>query len=387
MERIILHLDMDAFFAAVEERDDPTLRGKPLVVAGHGKRSIVTTASYAARAFGVRTAMPLGMALRLCPSLTVVPVRHRRYAEVSETIMERLLTFTPDVEPASVDEAYIEGSRLAKRFGGAEGLARALKEGVREASGLTCSVGVAPNKLLAKLASGMDKPDGLTVILPRDIEKVLRHLPVKELCGIGPATTSALASLGIATCGELARYPVDSLTARFGSLGPELARMARGEDDSRVRPAHEEEEAKSVGHSVTLDDDITDRGEMERIIHGLAEKVGRRARKEGHAGRRVTLTIRYADFTTFSRQVTLPSPVSAGKDIFEAARGILREVKLAMAVRLLGVSISQWGAGDAQESLFGGERKRDRLQEALDRIEERFGEGAVRTADLVKEEE
>jgi len=380
--RIILHVDMDAFFAAVEERDDPSLRGKPLVVAGTGRRAIVTTASYAARRLGVRTAMPLGAALRLCPSLAVVPADHRKYGRVSEEVMEAIGSLTPDLEPASIDEAYIDGTPVAGRHGGPDGLARTVKQAVGERTRLTCSVGVAPNKLLAKLASGMEKPDGLTVIPPDRVGAVLEGLLVGELCGIGPKTVEALAALGVRTCGQLGRYPRETLRARFGSLGEALSRMGRGEDDSPVVRAEESEEAKSIGHSRTFDEDLTDRGEMAEEVLRLAGRVARRAREEGAAGRRITLTVRYADFTTFTRQATLPSPVWTDSAVSREALRILEGLPLGQPVRLLGVTLGRITREGRQGSLIPDEERREKVQEALDRINDRFGEGAIRSAAL-----
>jgi DNA polymerase-4 len=326
--------------------------------------------------------MPLGAAKRLCPGLLVVPCDHVKYGEVSGRIMETLETFTPDLEPASIDEAYLDGTAVARRHGGAERLARAVKEAVLREVGLTCSAGVAPNKLLAKLASGMRKPDGLTVLAPGAVPALLEGLKVGELCGIGPATVAALGSLGVGTCGQLGRYPLEALVGRFGSMGGALLRMGRGEDDSPVRRADEKEEAKSIGHAETFDEDLSDRGRMEEILLRLAAKVGRRARSAGASGRRVTLTVRYADFTTFTRQSTLPSPIATDAAIAGEARGILRPLSLSQPVRLLGVTLGELTYGGGQADLFPADDRPLRVQDALDRINDRFGDGCIRPAGI-----
>lgn len=383
---MILHVDMDAFFAAVEELYDPGLKGQPVAVAGPGERTIITTASYPAREFGVRSGMALNQGLRLCPDLIVVTCDHRKYSHYSSRILEIIESFTPLVEPASVDEAFLDGTSILDRFGGAKGLAREIKDRIRDETGLTCSVGVAPNKLLAKLASGLEKPDGLSIIEPSDVRGLLERTSVGRLCGIGPETQRRLGSMGIETCGQLGRFPRRILTGKFGVMGEALSRMGRGEDDSPIRPLGDGEvSARSIGHSATLPHDISDMDEVRRVILTLSEMVGRRARRHGCSGTRVTLTVRYTDFKTFSRQTTLPQPVRATSRIYRAALMILGSTTIRKPVRLLGVSLGNLHFGCAQESLLPSERRDDSLQGAMDLINDRFGDFSMRYADQMKD--
>jgi len=278
--RIIMHLDMNAFFASVEQQANPELRGKPIGVIGRG-RTVVTTASYAARAFGVKTGMNTWEARRACPQIIFVVGDNRKYADTSTRIVALMHDYTPLVEVFSIDEAFLDVTGSLSLFGSAERITALLKERIRREFGLTCSVGIAPNKLLAKLASDMQKPDGLTIIPPDRIAEVLEHLPVNELCGIGSKVQRQLARLGIRTCGQLGRFSVDILKRRFGVIGERLSRMGRGIDESPVIPPEDEEAVKSVGHSMTLDRDICGREHLLKYVLQLSEMVGHRARRHG----------------------------------------------------------------------------------------------------------
>ena len=375
MNRTILHVDMDAFFAAVEERCNPALRGKPLAVAGPGKRTVITTSSYAARSFGVRTGMSVGQGKRLCPDLIVVRCDHRKYSHASRAVLTVLESFTPAFEPYSVDEAFIDATLLQRRFDNISNLAMKIKGAIRRETGLTCSIGAAPNKLLAKLASGKNKPDGLTILNPEQIPSLLEKTPVGELCGIGPETTRQLKSMGIETCGRLGRFPLDILSRRFGVYGGILSRMGRGEDSSPIHCAKEgEADVKSVGHSVTLTTDVEDSETVTNVLHTLSEMVGRRARRHECAGYRLTLTVRYSDFLTFSRQKTFPAPLRTTEQIYEASLMINREITLTSPVRLLGLSLGNLVFGFQPNPLLPEDRRKEALQEALDRINDRYGE-------------
>ncbi|GFE59155.1 DNA polymerase IV [Geobacter sp. AOG1] len=386
-DRTILHLDMNAFFASVEQQTNPHLRGKPIAVIGAAGRTVILTASYEARAFGVKTGMRVHEAKEACPGLILVTTNNRIYTHISRSIMAMLHDFTPLVEVFSIDEAFLDLTGSLRLFGSGEQVAHLMKARIRHHFGLTCSVGIAPNKLLAKLASEMKKPDGLTIIRPEEIPHLLERLPVRELCGIGATTQRALARYGIATCGELGRFPVDILTRHFGVIGERLHRMGLGEDDSPVVPAAEAEEVKSVGHSTTFDRDIERRNDILRWLLQLAEMVGRRARRHGVLGKTVTLTVRYADFTTFSRQTTRRAYTNRSDELYRTAVELLDSISLAQPVRLLGVRITNLCYQGEQLPLFGPERKKALATCAMDSVNNRYGEFAVTFGSLVDGEE
>ncbi|MBI5810329.1 MAG: DNA polymerase IV, partial [Deltaproteobacteria bacterium] len=340
MKRVILHLDMNAFFASVEQRANPQLRGKPIAVTGSGERTVVTTASYEARAYGVKTGMNRFEAKKLCPHIIFVIGDNRKYIEASGRVLNILKGFSPMVEVFSIDEAFLDLTGTYGLFGPPEGIAMEIKKRIMDETGLTCSIGIAPNKLLAKLASDMKKPDGLVVIKEDDVTETLEALPVRELCGIGPKLTEGLSAMGIRTCGELGRAPASALRARFGIIGERLKLMGQGMDESPVMAAGEEGEAKSVGHSMTLPEDVSDSAAIDRYLLKLSEMVGSRARRYGLKGRKVSLTIRYPDFYTFTRQTSLPSATNDTRAIYDAGGRILSSIKLRSAIRLIGISIS-----------------------------------------------
>ena len=264
IDRTVMHIDMNSFFASVEQAANPNLKGKPVVVTGSQQRTVILTASYEARAFGVKTGMMLFEARRLCPEVIMVPADNRKYTHTSTQIMRMMHDYTPLVEVFSIDEAWIDVTGSLRLFGGAENIAYQLKSRIRQHFDITCSIGVAPNKLLAKLASEMKKPDGLTTIRPEQISRTLEHLPIKELCGVGRKMERHLNLMSIYTCGELARCDEGRLTRKFGIIGTRLKQMGQGIDDSPVIPAEEADEVKSVGHSMTLKRDITSRTEILR---------------------------------------------------------------------------------------------------------------------------
>jgi DNA polymerase-4 len=384
MERIILHLDMNAFFASVEQQSNPALRGKPIAVIGSAKRTVITTASYEARGFGVKTGMTVHEGRQRCPELILVVGNNRKYTDTSRRIVQILGDYTPLVEVFSIDEAFLDLTGSLSLFGGAERIAYLLKARIRHQFGLTCSIGIAPNKLLAKLASEMRKPDGLTIIRPDEVSSVLEHCPVKELCGVGPRSQNQLALLGITTCGELGRFPVEVLRRRFGVIGDRLQEMGRGIDNSPVVPADEAPAVKSVGHSMTLEHDLTELSDIRRQLLKLSEMVGRRARRHGVAGRTVTVSIRFADFTSWiDRQATLPSPMALSGDIFRAATQILDTIQLPQAVRLLGVRLTNLCHQGGQLPLFHEERRHFLATTAMDQVNSRFGEATVTFASLL----
>jgi len=383
MERIILHIDMNAFFASVEQQSNPALRGKPVAVSGSESRTVILTASYEARAYGVKTGMTLWEARQKCPELILVPTNNRLYTWVSSRIIDIMRDYTPLVEVFSIDEAFLDITGSIGLFGSAERICFLIKSRIRSRFGITCSIGIAPNKLLAKLASDMQKPDGLTIIEPGNVDRILEPLPIRALCGIGRKMEQHLLMMGIRTCGELGRFDVRLLEKKFGVTGRKLHRMGRGIDNSPVVPEEEAEEVKSVGHSTTLKKDLTARDDILKVLLQLAEMVGRRARRYGVAGRTVHLTVRYADFTTFEKQEIQPAPVNGSGEIYKAAVKILDGIELAGAVRLLGVRISSLRPQGEQLPLFQEERTGLRLTEAMDKVNNRHGDFTVMFGSLL----
>ncbi|MCA9272517.1 MAG: DNA polymerase IV [Phycisphaerales bacterium] len=382
MARAILHADLDAFFASVEQLDNPELRGKPVLVGGTGKRAVVAAASYEARAFGCRSAMPTATALRLCPHAVVVKPHGKRYRELSDTVFEIFESVTPLVEPLSIDEAFLDVTGSVRLLGSPEVIARDIRKRVHETTGLTVSVGVAPNKFLAKLASEMDKPDGLTIITPDKIQETLDPLPVSAIFGVGKAAEKKLASLGIRTIADLRHAPEELLVARLGSMGPHIHRLAQGIDDREVHPDHT---AKSVGHEQTFGDDLTDRELIRSILLAQVEQVGRRLRHKGRAAGNVTLKIRFGDFETITRSTSLGTQTDSTEELWQASLALLETwMKQSFhPVRLIGMTASQLsGAEDIQPGLFGGDEreKRSRLDQAADEIARRFGGDSIRRA-------
>ncbi len=382
MDRLILHIDMDAFFISVEQRDDPSLRGKPAAVCGSLSRSVVTSATYEARPYGIRAGMSTQEAKRRCPQLILVKGDHSKYTETSARIFSILKGYTPLVEVASIDEAYLDITQSILLFHSPLLIAQSIKDQILESEKLTCSIGVAPNKLLAKLASGLRKPDGLTVIEKNDIGKTLEDLPVSSLFGIGPKLTEALNSIGIFTCGQLGRFPVSVLSKRFGVIGERLHEMGLGLDDSPVVPFDEEEDAKSISHSVTLEEDTSNPNILRKVLLQLSERVSRRMRREGFYGKRIALTVRYSDFFTFSKQKTLSKWLNSGNEIFEQAFEIFELISHPKPIRLLGVGVSQLKKEWCQLGLFEKSEKKDNLLRAMDRVNERFGDWTLTWAGL-----
>ncbi len=379
-DRTIMHVDMNAFFASIEQHENPALRGKPIAVVGSGHRTVVTTASYEARRFGVKTGMNRYEAKKACKDLIFVVGDNRKYIDASARVMDILSGFSPVVEPCSIDEAFVDMTGTEALLGEATHVAKAIKRKVLSAIGITCSIGIAPNKLLAKLASDMQKPDGLVLIRRSEAAGVLEHLPVNKLCGIGPSLDAQLESLGIRTCGELGRLEEGILKRRFGIIGTRLRLWGLGIDESAVK-SHEEE-AKSIGHSHTLPSDISDKSAVKWHIFKLSSMVARRARRHGLMGHTVQLTLRYSDFNTFTRRARLPMPSNDERVITVAASAMLDSIRLAMAVRLVGVAVSGVAGDEGQLELFQVSEKRRELLEALDSINERFGSSTLAWAAL-----
>jgi DNA polymerase-4 len=381
-DRIILHIDMDAFFISVEERDDPSLQGKPAAVCGSLSRSVVTSANYEARPFGIRAGMPIQEAKRKCPPLTLVEGDHSKYTETAARIFSIMKDYTPLVEVASIDEAYLDITQSLLLFKSALKIAQSIKERIREKERLTCSIGVAPNKLLAKLGSRLQKPDGLVIIEEEKVDEILRDLPVSSLHGIGPKLEEALKSIGIFTCGQLGKVHVSFLKKRFGVIGERLHEMGLGLDDSPVVPFDEEEDAKSISHSVTLEEDTSDRNTLRKVLLQLSERVSRRMRKDGFYGRRITLTIRYSDFYTFSKQRTISKWIDSGNEIFNQALEIFESLSHPKPIRLLGVGMSLLKKEWCQLDLFERNGKKEKMLKTMDRVNERFGDWTLTWAGL-----
>jgi DNA polymerase-4 len=381
-DRLILHIDMDAFFISVEQRDNPALLGKPAAVCGSLSRSVVTSATYEARPYGIRAGMSTQEAKRRCPELILVEGNHSKYTETSARIFSILKKYTPMVEVASIDEAYLDISQSLLLFQSPLLIARSIKDQIRNSEQLTCSIGVAPNKLLAKLGSSLKKPDGLVVIPNEDVEETLENLPVSKLHGIGPKLTEALNSMGIFTCGQLGKFPVSFLSKRFGAIGEGLHEMGLGWDDSPVVPFDEEEDAKSISHSVTLEEDTSDPNILKKVLLQLSERVSRRMRKEGFYGKRIVLTVRYSDFFTFSKQKTLSRWINSGNEIFQYAFETFNSVSHPKPIRLLGVGMSLLKKEWYQLDLFEKRGKKDNLLKAMDRVNERFGDWTLTWAGL-----
>ncbi len=389
MSRWVLHVDMDAFFASVEQVLDPALLGKPVIVAGSTEgRGVVAAASYEARRYGVRSAMPTVQAKRLCPNGVFIAGHHTAYGDYSGRVLAVLKRYTPLIEQTSIDEAYLDVTGCERLHGDAVEVARKIKTAVRNETGLTCSVGVAPNRLLAKMASGMNKPDGLTVMRVEDVPSVLWPKPVGYLHGIGTSTATRLRGLGLLTIGDLAAYPVDLLVHEFGVGGRYLHEAANGFDDMPVPPLEDAEEAKSLSRETTFAQDIDDLGELDRTLLGLADQVARRLRRHGYRGRTVTVKIRKADFTTVTRSRTLPAPTDLTEEIYREARRALHAFwRPSVKVRLLGVGVSNLErAGEGLTALFDGSEKLRKVSRAVDRIKDRYGERALTRARLLEGE-
>ena len=375
-------MDMDAFYASVEQRDRPELRGRPVIVGADPKgRGVVSAASYEARVFGVRSAMPIGKAARLCPDGVFLPVDMDKYAGASRQIMGILGDFSPLVEPVSVDEAFVDLTGTASLFGPAPEAVREIKRRIRAETGLTASAGLAANKFIAKVASDLKKPDGLVIVEAGREAEFLAPLPIERLWGVGKATAKDLAALGIATIGQLQRLSRATLVARLGDHGAGLHDLAFGRDDRPVEPWTP---PKSMGAETTFERDTSDRAQLDATLRGHAERVARELRAERLSAARVTLKLRYADFRTLTRSHT-GDPTQDGLELYRRAAMLLARERLVQPVRLIGVSASALAAeATGQLGLLEADAvRRERLARAVDRITGRFGEGTIVPATLL----
>lgn len=380
MIRRIMHIDMDAFYAAVEQADHPELRGKPVIVGG-SKRGVVSAASYEARKFGVHSAMPVFQAKRLCPHGIYRPVNMRRYKETSRLVMRIVDQISPLVEQISIDEAYIDITGTEALHGSSAELSARLKQSIYNQTSLTCSVGIAPNKFLAKIASDMNKPDGLTIVEERDVAGFLRSLPIAKIPGIGKRTGQTLRELGIAMAADILRFPLPFWINRLGKYGAGLYEKAQGIDASPVVP---HSVPKSCSAEDTFAEDIRDLGELRKWLLLQTEKVGRELRRNGLFGKTVTVKVKFSDFRVITRSRTLQEPTNCTQAIFNVADQLLGEVKISAKVRLTGVGLSNLCASIQQLKLFAepSAMRQERLDRALDDIEERFGKKALKRGPL-----
>ncbi len=384
--RTIFHVDMDAFFVSVEELSDPSLKGKPVVVGGQRhERGVVSAASYAARKFGVHSAMPLRTAAKLCPQAIFVDGHPDRYRECSEKVFEVLSSFTPQVEMASIDEAYLDMTGTARLHGPPLKAAHTLHERMKAQTQLNCSVGIGASRLIAKVSSAQAKPNGVLWIVPGEEAKFLAPLDVREIPGVGKVMEQHLHQLGIRKVGDLAKLEDTELEERFGKWGLALAGKARGEDaggwfDTEVAA---DRDAKSISHEHTYNEDTADVNQLEATLMRLSEMVGRRLREANYYARTIQLKLRYKDFTTITRAHSLPEPTQLDTEIFEQARTLFRHNwKRSQQVRLLGVHASSFTTQTSQMDLIGGGRQQ-RWKDALaaaDRLRDKFGESSVKLA-------
>ena len=378
---MILHVDMDAFYASVEELDDPGLVGRPVVVGGTPEgRGVVAAANYAAREYGIHSAMPAARARRLCPHAVFIRSRMDRYAAVSRDIGGIFARYTPLIEPLSLDEAFLDVSSSLRLFGDGATIARRIKDEIRSELGLVASVGVAPNKFLAKLASDLEKPDGLVVVPAGRVEAFLDPLPVSRLWGVGRVADRRLQELGVRTIGDLRRLPEDLLRSRFGASAEHLSALARGVDPRRVVP---DRDARSISHETTFATDIDDAGVLRSWLLELTEQVGTRLRRQGLRGRTVFIKLRYGDFRTVTRSETLDTPTSTTSELYATAGRLLGD-QLARdpgAFRLLGTGVSGITArAMTQGDLFGEDLREQqrRIDGVVDAVKSRFGSRALR---------
>jgi DNA polymerase-4 len=378
---------MDAFYASVEQRDDPRLRGKPLVVGGDSRRGVVAAASYEARRFGIRSAMSMVEAKRRCPHAIVVPPRIQRYADVSFDVFAVFRRFTPLVEGLSLDEAFLDVTASRALFGDGETIARRIKSAIREELGLVASAGVAPCKFVAKIASDLEKPDALVVVAPERVNAFLGPLPIERMWGVGPKTAPKLRAMGLATLGDLARADRGELERSLGSFGPQAQALARGEDD---RPVVPDGDAKSVGAECTYDEDLIGKEAIAQTLLEHAARVARRLVHENLSATVVTVKVKFADFTLASRQVSLAEPISDTTSIHRAAVALLDRIPLARRrVRLTGVSVAGLASGPPPPTLFPDpaiERGR-KLEGLLADVASRFGDGGLTRAALLPEQD
>jgi DNA polymerase-4 len=375
--RVILHVDMDAFYASVEQRDRPELRGRPVVVGADPRgRGVVSAASYEARRFGIHSAMPIGRAYRLCPTAAFLPVDMDKYARESDRIMSILGDFTPLIEPLSLDEAFLDVTGSRALHGTGVEIARRIKARIRDEVGLTASAGVAPSKFVAKIASDLEKPDGLVEVAPGQEVAFLRDLPLRRLWGVGPSAERELSTLGVRTIGDLVRLGRGRLEARLGASGAHLVDLAQGIDDRPVVPWHD---PKSIGAEETFERDTRDVGRLRATLLAQADRVATELRAAGLRGRTVTLKLRFADFHTLTRRGTGEAPTADGGEIFRRAWAAFSRIPRPQPIRLVGLSVSGFASTSEPQQLplLGRPDRADRLGQVTDELRTRFGPRAL----------
>lgn len=383
-ERYIVHADMDAFFASVEQRDQPAYRGKPVIVGSDPKegkgRGVVAACSYEARKFGIHSAMPISAAYQKCPDAVFLTPDMEKYSIASRKILEVFETFTPDIEPISIDEAFLDITGSWHLFGSPEETCRLIKLAVKEKTGLTVSLGMAENKTVAKIASDIGKPDGFISVAPENTLKFLHVLSVKKLWGVGEKTAEELKKMNILTIGDIARCPAEKLYKVFGENGLHARDLANGIDP---RPVHAPCDALSISNEFTFDKDTTDKTAIMDSLMFLSEKVSRRLRKSALKGKTISLKIRFSDFKTYTRSLTAYPPTDMDREIYKKVLSLMDEfLKEKRAVRLLGVKASNFESSNEVNDLFQGsscpEKKRENIRKAFDRILDKYGDGAIR---------
>jgi DNA polymerase-4 len=380
--RAIIHIDMDAFYASVEQRDNPALRGKPLIVGGHPQRGVVLAASYEVRPFGVRSAIPMARAMKLAPKAIVVPPRFAAYVDASEAVFRIFERYTPLIEPLSLDEAFLDVTGSVGLFGAVGAIAKRIRDEIRAELELPASAGIAEVKFVAKIASDFAKPNGQHEVPPGTSREFLAPLPVSRLWGVGPKTEEVLLRHGLKTIGDVAAKDLEWLTSRLGPSGQHFWELSRGLDERVVVP---DRSAKSVGAQDTFEEDVRGEEKLKPHLHSQALRVGRRLRKAGVKARCVQLTVKYSDFTQITRRLTLEKATDDGQTLYREAVALLKKVDLSRFIRLTGVSGQELSGGEDQLGLFAsqeGPKKSDKLNLALDAIASKFGNKAVVTADL-----
>lgn len=385
MDRWIMHVDMDAFYACVEQRDKPELKGLPVVVGGLGNRGVVSTASYEARVFGVHSAMPMSTARKLCPEAIFISPDHKRYKAVSEQIMAIFTGFAPLVEPLSIDEAFLDITGISKAVADLPGYALALKKRIKEQTQLTASVGIAPNKFLAKFASDYKKPDGLMLIKPENVQELLAPLPVGYLVGIGKATQKALKSFGIETIEQFRKTDYRVLEKVTGKQTESFLLLANGIDERQVQP---DREAKSIGKENTYEQDLYDSEQIRQELLMLAQKVGWRLRRENLCGQTLTLKVRYPDFETHTRSSSSSFGFYYDEYIYKEALNLCKKINLKKGVRLIGLTVSKLHDNNQMMTSLdfdGSEELQSKRTRAVDALKKRFGESIINKGVLPEE--
>lgn len=376
---------MDAFFASVEQRDNPDLMGKPVAVGGLSKRSVVATASYEARKFGVHSAMPVFQAKRICPALIIIPAHKNKYREASQKIMEIFNHYTPVVEPVSIDEAYLDVKGCERIFGNTKEIAGSIKREITKQLRLTCSIGAAPVKFLAKIASDMNKPDGITIVTPDETEKFIHKIDIKKIPGVGACAMKQMNFLGIKTLGDVKKISRSVLLNKFGKFGIKLYDFSMGKDDSVVRT---EEKRKSISSESTLSEDIYDMEKIKKLILFHSQIVGKELRKKNLIAENISIKLKFSDFSQITRQKALNTPVCSSSAIYREAKKLAEKSGIKKRIRLIGVGTSSLSDKNkpVQMELFNpaGEKihKWEELDRTIDSISEKFGKDMVKKASL-----